>query len=263
MEMDDAWQSGDPYERFMGRWSTLVARDFLDWLGVGPARTWLDVGCGTGTLTKAILESQKPAAIIAVDSSSRFITYAQQQIVHPAVRFRVGLAQSLDLASNAVDAVVSGLMLNFVPAPGRAVAEMRRVAKPGGRIGIFLWDYAAGMQMLRYFWDAAVALDHDARAFDEGLRFPLCQADPLLALVREAGLRQVELIPIDVTTHFQNFDDYWLPFLGETGPAPSYAMSLDQPGRQSLAERVHDALPIAADGSISLVARAWAVKGRG
>jgi len=259
--MNDAWLSGNPYERFMGRWSILIAEKFLDWLSIPPARSWLGVGCGTGSLTKLILETQHPKEIISIDSSSDFISYAQQLITSPSVRFKVGLAQSLDLDSNSMDAVVSGLVLNFVPQPEDAISEMLRVTKPGGKIGIFLWDYADGMQMLRYFWDAAVELDVSAAAFEEGIRFPLCQAGQLESLVLEIGLKQVEATPIEVTTVFQNFDDYWMPFLGNASPAPGYTMSLKQKDRQKLEDKLRESLPIDDDGSISLIARAWAVKG--
>ena len=259
--MNDSWLSGIAYERFMGRWSTLVAQKFLNWLAISPACSWLDVGCGTGSLTKLILETYQPKEIISIDSSSDFISHAQRSITNPSVHFKVGLAQSLELDSNSMDAVVSGLVLNFVPQPKVAILEMLRVTKPGGKIGIFLWDYADGMQMLRYFWDAAVELDNNANEFDEGIRFPLCQEGQLESLVREVGLKQVEATAIEVKTVFQNFDDYWQPFLGNVGPAPNYTMSLNQKNRQKLEDKLRKSLPIDNNGSISLIARAWAVKG--
>jgi len=246
---------------FMGRWSTLVAKKFLDWLTVPPARCWLDVGCGTGSLTKLILETRQPKEVMAIDFSREFIAHAQQSITNPVVRFQVGLAQALELKTNAVDVVVSGIMLNFVPEPETAVIEMLRVTKPGGTIGIFLWDYAEGMQMLRYFWDGAVELNRSAKEYDEGVRFPLCREGQLESLVKSTGLEQVEAIPIEITTVFQDFDDYWKPFLGNVGPAPSYNMSLSQRDRQKLEDSLRETLPIGEDGSISLMARAWAVKG--
>ena len=259
--MNDSWASGIAYEKFMGRWSILIAQKFLNWLAIFPACSWLDVGCGTGSLTKLILETYQPKEIISIDSSSDLISYAQRSITNPSVHFKVGLAQSLELDSNSIDATVSGLVLNFVPQPKEAIVEMLRVTKPGGRIGIFLWDYAEGMQMLRYFWDAAVELNNNANQLDEGIRFPLCQKGQLESLIREVGLKQVESITIEVETVFQNFDDYWQPFLGSVGPAPSYTMSLNEKDRQRLEDRLRNALPIDDSGSISLIARAWAVKG--
>ena len=259
--MRDSWSGGIAYDRFMGRWSALIAQKFLPWLAIDPSRTWLDVGCGTGSLTKLILETCRPEKIISIDSSSDFISYAQRSITHPAVHFKVGLAQSLDVNSHTMDAVVSGLMLNFIPQPEAALSEMLRVTKPGGKIGIFLWDYAHGMQMLRYFWDAAAALDVNAHEVDEGHKFPLCREGQLDALMRAAGLKQVEETPIVIKTVFQDFNDYWQPFLGGVGPAPGYSMGLNPEDRQRLTDQLRKMLPVGEDGSISLTARAWAVKG--
>jgi len=246
---------------FMGRWSNLIAQKFLNWLAVPPNSSWLDVGCGTGALTKHILQTSQPRKVISIDSSGDFIIYAQQSIKNPELRFQVGLAEALELESDSVDAVVSGIMLNFVPDSETAVAEMIRVAKPGGTIGIFLWDYADGMKMLRYFWDAAVELDGNAKNYDEGIRFQLCREGQLETLIKKTGLKKVEAMPIEVKTIFKNFDDYWMPFLENVGPAPSYVMSLGEKERQNLKNKLRETLPIGEDGSISLMARAWAVKG--
>jgi SAM-dependent methyltransferase len=259
--MNDSWASGVAYERFMGRWSTLLAHKFLSWLDIAPARTWLDVGCGTGSLTKLILESYQPKEIIAIDSSVDFISHAQRSITNPCVQFKVGLAQSLELDSNTIDAVVSGLVLNFVPEPKEAILEMLRVTKPGGKIGIFLWDYADGMQMMRYFWDAAVEIDDNAREHDSGVRFPICQEGQLESLVWEVGLKRVEATAIEINTVFKNFDDYWQPFLGKVGSPSSYVMGMNPEDRQRIEDKLRKSLPFAEDGSISLIARAWAVKG--
>jgi SAM-dependent methyltransferase len=259
--MKDSWQSGNAYDRFMGRWSALVAPKFLRWLAVPPAVRWLEVGCGTGSLTRLVLETYRPSDIIAVDSSAEFISYAQPQVNSSSARFMVGLAQSLPLNSSSCNTVVSGLLLNFVPQPAVALSEMRRVAKRGGKIGVFVWDYAAGMAMLRHFWDVAVELDKNALDFDEGRRFPICQEGELEALFREGGMKQVETTAVQITTRFESFDNYWQPFLGGVGPAPSYTARLTEPNRQELEEKLRQSLPINKDGSISLPARAWAVKG--
>ena len=260
--MTDSWIDGNPYEQFMGRWSTPVAEKFLAWLDVPIGRKWLDVGCGTGSLTRLVLDHYQPSEIIGVDSSSEFIAHSQHRIIDSSARFMVGLAQSLELETDSVDTVVSGLMLNFVPEPEKAVTEMIRVTKPDGKIGIFLWDYADKMQMLRTFWDAAVEIDSKARELDEGVRFPLCQQGRLESLVTEAGLREVEAKPIEVETVFQSFEDYWNPFLGGIGPAGTYAVSLAPNDRQKLRDNLRDTLPVDDEGSISLIARAWAVKGK-
>lgn len=259
--MNDPWSGGSAYEKFMGRWSFLVAQDVLKWLAIPPGLNWLDVGCGTGSITRLILETQKPAKIISIDSSEEFISYSKKKISTPVVQFDVGNAESLNIHSRSIDAVVSGFVLNFIPDPEIAIREMIRVTKPGGKIGIFLWDYSEGMQMLRYFWNAAVELDHKAKVFDEGLRFPICKKGELDLLFRKAGFKEVEEIPIEINTYFKDFNDYWEPFMGNVGPAPAYAMSLDLQKRKQLETKVRNSLPVNKDGSISIVARAWAVKG--
>ncbi len=260
--MTDPWQSAAAYERFMGRWSSFIAQKFLSWLAIPTSQSWLDVGCGTGSLTKLILETYQPREVTAIDSSADFIAYARGTITSPLVHFKVGLAQSLDVPSDSIDAAVSGLVLNFVLEPKSAVLEMLRVIKPGGTIGVFVWDYAQGMQMLRYFWDAALALDPQVGQLDEGLRFPVCQEGQLEALLRESGGQQLEAAAIEVNTMFQSFDDYWEPFLGQVGPAAAYVAGLGPGDRQKLEQKLRETLPIDQDGSISLTARAWAVKGR-
>jgi len=194
-----------------------------------------------------------------VEPSDGFLGSAQQNLAGRAV-LRKGAADSLPLEDGAVDVVVSGLVLNFVPDPRRALIEMRRVARDGGSIAAYVWDYAGKMQLMRHFWDAAVELDASAAKLDEGKRFPLCRPDALLQAFASAGLDQAEVTPIDIPTRFESFDDYWQPFLGGQGPAPAYAMALDESQRARLRDRLRDRLPRNADGSIPLVARAWAVK---
>ena len=163
-------------EQYVGRWSRLVARDFLAWIAVAPGAAWLDVGCGPGTLSETILALAEPARIEGVDSSAAYIEYARDRVADPRARFVVGDAQRLPQASATCDVVVSGLVLNFVPRPEAAVAEMARVARPGGVVAAYVWDYADRMQLMRYFWDAAVSLNPAARDLDEGRRFPMCRA---------------------------------------------------------------------------------------
>ncbi len=258
----DDWSAGDLYEPYVGRWSRLVARDFLAWLEVGAHRNWLDVGCGTGALGETILRHAQPRRLQCVDLSPAFIAHARARLGALGAAFAVADAQALPLRAARFDAGVSALALNFVPRPERAVAEMARTVRSGGIIAAYVWDYADRMELLRYFWDAAAALDPAAAALDEGARFPLCQPAALLDLFRAAGLTRAEARCIDVPTRFENFDDYWSPFLGGQGPAPGYVLSLGADRRAALREKIRAALPIAADGSIDLSARAWAVRGR-
>ena len=258
----DVWAGGDLYEPYVGRWSRRVAKEFLNWLAVPDGKDWLDLGCGTGALTQTVIEHGNPNSVIGMDASPSYVEYAKARIVSPRARFEVGDAQSLPIDTACLDATVSGLVLNFVPQPPRAVAEMARVVRPGSVVAAYVWDYAGKMELMRYFWDAAVALDPGARELDEGHRFPICQPTPLTELFAQAGLGEVEVRLIDVATDFRDFDDYWSPFLGGQGPAPGYAVSLSDERRAGLRERIRSALPIAKDGSIHLIARAWAARGR-
>jgi SAM-dependent methyltransferase len=258
----DNWSAGDLYEPYVGRWSRLVARDFLAWLGVGAQRNWLDVGCGTGALAETIFRQAQPRRLQCIDLSGAFIAHAKARLGDVGAAFAVADAQALPLCTARFDAAVSALVLNFVPRPDRAVGEMARTVRSGGIIAAYVWDYAEKMELMRYFWDAAAALDPAAAALDEGVRFPLCQPAALLDLFRAAGLTRAEARCIDVPTRFRDFDDYWSPFLGGQGPAPGYAMSLSEDRRTALREKIRAALPIAGDGSIDLSARAWAVRGR-
>jgi SAM-dependent methyltransferase len=258
----DVWASGDAYEPYVGRWSRPVAREFLRWLAAAPGGSWLDVGCGTGALTEAILGAAAPARVEGVDPSLPSVLFARRRVRDGRAAFLVADARSLAHRERSVDVAVSALALNFIPQPDVALGEMARVTRTGGIVAAYVWDYAGGMQLMRYFWDAAVALDAGARELDEARRFPICHPAALEALFRAARLEGVESLAIDVPTRFRDFDDYWTPFLGGQGPAPSYAMGLSEERRAALRERIRTALPVAADGAIDLVARAWAVRGR-
>jgi SAM-dependent methyltransferase len=257
----DRWDSGGAYEPYVGRWSRLVAREFVKWLTVPPGSRWLDVGCGTGALTQTVLENAAPSEVVGIDPSAAYIASAGARMDDPRAHFEFGEAQALRAAAATFDAVVSGLVINFVPQVEPAVAEMARVTRPGGTVAAYVWDYAEGMQLMRYFWDAAGALDPKAKELDEGQRFWLCKPEPLSRLFLSAGLEDVEVRAIEVPTYFRDFDDYWSPFLGGQGPAPGYAMSLSEQRRAELRERIRASLPSDAEGGIPLSARAWAVRG--
>ncbi len=258
----DAWEDGDRYEPYVGRWSRLVAAGFLDWLEVPTGCRWLDVGCGTGALSETILARADPVEVRGIDPSEGFVKYAQQRLEDPRFEAEIGDARTLPFEDGSFDAVVSGLVLNFVPDLGGAARDAARVVKPGGTVGAYIWDYAGGMQMMRYFWDAAGEREPAARRLDEGERFAnIASMKGLGSLFDLAGLTDVRTRSIDVTTIFRDFDDYWSPFLSGQGPAPAYCMSLEEQARSELRELLRVRLPVKADGTIRLTARAWAVRG--
>lgn len=257
----DAWRDGEAYEAYVGRWSRPTARAFVDWLELPAGSSWIDLGCGTGALARAILERADPERVLGVEPSEGFRALARERIDDPRVSFAAGSGEAIPGADGSVDAVVSGFVLNFLPDPATGLAEMRRVTRPGGTVAAYVWDYAGKAELFRIFWDAAAALDPDAAALDEGRRFPLCDPERLERLFADAGFERVEVRALDVPTPFRDVDDFWRPFLGGMGPAPGYVASLSEARREALRERVVAALPVAADGSVRLLGRSWAVRG--
>ncbi|MDQ1661687.1 MAG: hypothetical protein QOJ68_1667 [Blastococcus sp.] len=257
----DSWSSGQSYESYVGRWSRLVATEFLAWPDTPAGGRWLDVGCGTGALTDAVLRSCEPSAIVGVEPSDAFRGHAADHLRDARVAFVAGGAEALPFDDGSFDFVVSGLVLNFVPHRVAGLREMRRVVRPGGTVAAYVWDYPGEMQLLKYFWDTAVSRDPAAGPLHEGARFGFCRPEPLRALFTDADLRDVEVRGLVVPVDFADFDDYWTPFLRGTGPAPAYAMSLSDADRAALRETLRARLSSDDDGSIHLSARAWAIRG--
>jgi SAM-dependent methyltransferase len=261
MDRAAAWDSGQAYEQYVGRWSRNVAVEFVRWLALPPGLAWADVGCGTGALASAILSTCEPSAIYGIDSSEGFVSRTRSQIGDPRASFETGDASRLPWASAVCDATVSGLVLNFVRDHESMTREMARVTRPGGRVAAYVWDYAGGMQMMRHFWDAAIAVSPDDAKLDQAERFPLCQPGPLEALFERTGLKSVTVQAIDIPTVFQDFDDYWTPFLGRTGAAPTYLASVGEEIQERIRLYLKSRLGSSRNGLIELTARAWAVQG--
>jgi SAM-dependent methyltransferase len=257
----DRWVTGDAYEAYMGRWSRPLARAFIAWLPPKPSAHWLEVGCGTGALTSAICDLCEPASVVASDPSEPFIEHARNNLPDARVSFVAAGADALPRRDGGFDVAVSGLVLNFLPDPEAAVASVRERLRRGGTLAAYVWDYATGMEFLRLFWEEAAALDPRAIALHEGRRFPLCEAPALASLFRTGGITKVETGALEIPTDFTTFEDYWMPFLRGTGPAPGYVASLDPDRRDLLRDRLERRLPKGSDGRISLTARAWAVRG--
>ena len=256
------WKAGLAYENYVGRWSRRVADQFVDWLNPEPHGRWLDVGCGTGALTSAILSRHDPSEVTGIAPSEDFLELARRQTKDGRAAFEPGDAEAIPAATHVFDLAVSGLVLNFVADQAKALSEMVRVVRPGGTIAVYVWDYAGHMQFMRQFWDAAAELDPKARELDEGARFPLCRPKPLSDLFNRAGLSAIELRSIDIATGFIDFDDFWRPFLGGQGPAPTYCMGLETRARNRLRENLRRRVPTDPDGAILLAARAWAIQGQ-
>lgn len=259
---DAMWADAEAYDAYIGRWSRLAARMLVDWIGVAPGSTWLDVGCGTGALSQAIIEGADPSRVTGIDKSQAFVARAKSLISDDRFFVAAGDASSLAMPDGSFDAVVSALMLNAMPDQPAVLREFVRVAKPGGVVATYLWDFDGEMQVLRYFWDAARALDPDADASSaDDEAFAICRPDRLKAAFEAAGLCDVDVRALDVSAHFRDFDDYWSPLQRGHAPSQEHVASLSDAARSRLRDRLRATLPIASDGSIDLIARAWAAKG--
>jgi len=259
--MRDQWAAGSTYEDFMGRWSRCLAPRFVSWLQIPSGVHWLDVGCGTGSLSHAICSHADPASVVGCDPAAPLVDFAREDCLDARASFVTAGVGSLPRRLGGYGSVTSLLALNFFPDSEAALHAMWSVAAPHATISACVWDYCDGMQFLRHFWDAAAEVDSAARALDEGNRFPLCRRDALTALFRGAGLGDVRCDSIEIPTVFASFDDYWRPLLGGTGPAPSYIASLDADRRARLAQTLEAAVRRGPEGAIALTARAWAVRG--
>jgi SAM-dependent methyltransferase len=257
----DTWEDGAAYESYVGRWSRLVAAQFVRWLAAPAGSAWLDFGCGSGALTHTILTEGSPRLVIGCDRSTGYVDHARWQTSDPRAQFVVANLGDLPHVDGEFDVSVSGLVLNFLPSPGDALSALAAGVRRGGTIAAYVWDYDEGVQLMRVFWDTAVALDAAAQPLDERVRFPQCRPDPLRRLFESAGLQNVAVIGIEVPTVFRNFEDYWQPFLGGQGPAPGYVMRLSPERREELRSAIQRRLPKDAAGRIPLSARAWAVRG--
>jgi ubiquinone/menaquinone biosynthesis C-methylase UbiE len=255
------FSAGAGYERFMGRWSRILANELVAFTGIKDGQRVLDVGTGTGALAAALVKSGPQVQVVGVDPSAGFIAYAQKD-AEPRARFEVGDAQALKFADASFDAAMALLVLNFVPDHGKAVVEMRRVTRPGGTVSACVWDYNAGMQMLRIFWDEVVAIDPPMEPKDER-HMKLSRRGQLGELWRKAGLMNVEEQALTIDQQYSSFHDYWESFLRGAGPGGAYVVSLPEAKRQELERRMRARLlKDGRDGPFTLQARAWCVKGQ-
>lgn len=260
-ETGDKFGNAGAYQQYVGRWSRLIAEQFIEWLGVPQGSNWMDLGAGTGVLTEVILQHAQPAGVTAVDLSSEYIRFAQKRIHDERVQFHIANAASFAHDSPIFDAAVAGLVLNFLPDPAQGVETMRQAVKPGGTVAAYVWDYSEGMEMMRHFWDAAAEVDPASRALDSGPRFTICHPDPLRVLFEAHGLTSVDVIPIGIQQYFTDFDDYWIPFLSAQGSISGYLSGLNQNTLAAIRTQLQHQLPITEQGNLTLTSRAWAVKG--
>jgi SAM-dependent methyltransferase len=258
----DRWTSGSHYDQWMGRWSRLLAHEFLKWLNLPAGLRWLDVCCGSGVITEAVVASSVPASVVGVDVSVEQISFARQHRVHPNVTFETADAMALPFPDASFDIAICGLGLNYIPNPAKGLEEFCRVTRPEGTVAVYVWDYVHGARFLREFWDAATTIDPEAAAFDQALRFPICTEEGLRSIFEQAKLQDLNLTALDIVTRFISFDDYWEPLLTGQGSAPNYLATRDKKVQTAIRDRLRATLPANTQGVIELPARAWAIRGR-
>ncbi len=259
--LDRSMWGGDDYDFLMGRWSRLMAPLLVQYADVQDGDKVLDIGCGTGSLTGALLDIGPAMQVTGIDGSADYIEIARKRHNDSRATMDQGDAQSLPYPATSFDKCVSLLVMNFIPDPSRAVEEMQRVTRADGTISAAVWDYGDGMEMLRHLWDEAASIDGNAVAKHEG-NMPLCRKGELAALWGECGLTAVSDTALTIQTDFGSFDDYWAPFLTGVGPSGSYVSSLDASTQAELKERMREKLVKGNDDTAFRInARAWAVRG--
>ena len=249
------------YERFMGRWSRQLAPAFIAFAGVKNGDRVLDLGTGTGSLAATMEATFPDTQTVGVDPSEGFISYARKNAKTAHSQFELGDAQALKFNDASFDKTLSLLVMNFIPDHQKAVAEMRRVTRPEGIVSACVWDYERGMQMLRFFWDEAVAFDPAIEPKDER-HMKLSHQGQLSNLWKQSGLLNVKEEPITIDQAFSSFNDYWEPFTKGAGPGGAYVISLSQDRREQLEGHIRKRLLGSHDdGPFILTATAWCVRG--
>ena len=256
------WQDGAAYERFMGKWSRLVGRLFVEWLQVAPQRRWLDVGCGTGAFTEVILAVCDPALVVAFDPSERHVAYARSQICDQRVELRVGDATSIDCNDDQFDVATAALVLNFIPDRARAVAQMARVVRPDGLVAAYVWDFGGRRNVSQHLGDAlSVAAPDREMAARTLLQANSTRAEALAHLFRSVGLTRIITKSLNTVATFGNFEDYWDSNTGFDSPLGKACRALPPERLQALQTELRRALPTDDKGRIAFAISALAVQG--
>jgi ubiquinone/menaquinone biosynthesis C-methylase UbiE len=259
---NNSWNNSELYNEFMGKWSSIVAKEFINWLireNNFEQKKWLDVGCGTGALSFEILKKTKPLSVVGIDPSKEYLPKKTQ---FENSTFLVGSAENHQFRNSEFDIIVSALALNFMTNKENSIRKILKILKPGGTFALYVWDYAEKMEFLRYFWNAVVQENPESVKFDEAQLFPICNRDKLKKLFIDCGIKEIFENDIVIETKFDNFDQYWNSFLGGQGPAGQYILSIEEKRRNDIKSYLKESIPISKDGSINLIARAFAIKGK-
>lgn len=250
---------GEAYERLMGRWTRLAGEVFLEWLDIPANLRWLDVGCGNGAFTEALIARCAPAEVVAVDPSEGQLAFARKRPAASSARFRIGDAQALPFDDGGFDVAVMALVITYLSSPGRAVAEMARVVRPGGWVAAYVWDVPGGGTPLQPIYLAMESLGMPAP------RAPGAAAscrDSMRALWEDTGLESIESRVIGVPVVYSDFDDFWQANSVPAGASGKAIHELSPVAREQVRGRLREHLQVGSDGRIAYESFANAIKGR-
>ena len=258
---NERWDNTAGYEMYVGRWSSLISKDFVNWLNPKPGMKWLEIGCGTGALTKVIAENCSPSYLLAIDKSDSYLRNARKNINTNNVSFLNTDLNSHLLLNEEFDNITSGLLLNFVPQIDDLLLNLMSHLTSGGQTSSFVWDYGGHYQPMRHFWDSAKEVVEGAEKFDAGTKFSICKKEKLIQLFKTLGLMDVEFTNIESIATFKDFDDYWIPIVAAQGSVAEFISTLSAIQKKDLENIIRHRLPIALNGEIKLIINALAVKG--
>jgi SAM-dependent methyltransferase len=245
--------AAESYDRFMGRYSTLLSPQLADLAGVAAGQRVLDVGCGPGALTAELVRRVGAEHVAAVDPSEPFVAAVRAR--HPGVDVRLAPAETLPFPSDTFDAALAQLVVHFMDDPVAGLTEMRRVTGAGGTVAACVWDHAGERGPLSLFWHAARSLD--SGTVDES-RLAGARHGHLGELFEQAGLRDVETTEVSATLQHATFAEWWEPYTAGVGPAGAYVARLDPPARDRLRDRCRELLP---EPPFTIESVAWAARG--
>jgi SAM-dependent methyltransferase len=251
------FNDGAAYERYMGEWSQLAGKKFLDWLAPEPGLRWLDVGCGNGAFTEMIVQRCAPAVVEGIDPSEQQLSYARERLSSSRARFRQGDAMAQPFADDAFNAAVMPLVIFFVPDPARGVAEMSRVVCPGGIVCAYAWDMIGGGFPYAALQDEIRGMGIDVPVPPSG---DASGSEAMRDLWAGAGLEAIETCELSVERTFSDLDDYWMTVRGGPSVGPKLA-AMTSGDLAVLKARMGELLPAGTDGRITYSARANAIKG--
>jgi ubiquinone/menaquinone biosynthesis C-methylase UbiE len=258
-EATSFFTDGQAYERLMGRWSRAAGEIFLDWLSLPKGLSWLDVGCGTGAFTELVIERCGPSNITAIDPAEDQIAYARKRPAAALATFRIGDSQSLPFADDSFDVAAMALVISFIPDAQKAVAEMKRVVKPHGTVGAYMWDTLGGGFVQRPLIEAVTAMNVEIPPS------PLrrnSRIEEMRALWQGANLEEVATRTIEIEVSYSNFEEYWASQTGLANTTVQAIRKMSDREVSNLQTYLREHLPINRDGRIAYPARANAVKGR-